>query len=330
MVIKKGRNFNLPERMVIDEDRYWNRRKFIKKMGWGAAALCTAGLAGCMDENPSKQESRKYFDPNLPDWIEDLYPADLNPEFDEVPSGRILTPKDVAGTYNNFYEFGVDKNKVHENARSLITRPWAVEIGGLVHNPMVLDVDDMYRLFDLEERIYRMRCVEAWSMVVPWTGFPLRTLLEYVQPMQNANYVKMITFYEPSQAIGQRELDIFNWPYYEALTLAEAANDLTMLVTGIFGYITPPQFGAPFRLIVPWKYGYKSIKSIVRIELTQERPHTFWNDLVPDEYGFTSNVDPDAPSQLWSQDKERDIGSGVTIDTLPYNGYGEWVAHLYK
>ena len=330
MVIKKGRNWNLPERSVIDEPRYWNRRQFIKKMGWGAAALCTAGAAGCIDSQTFKNDNTAgRFDPNIPDWIDDLYPAQPDPDFDDVPSGRILTPPDVAGTFNNFYEFGTKKSEVHLHAQSLVTRPWAVEIGGLVHNPKVLDVDDMYKLFDLEERIYRMRCVEAWSMVVPWTGFPLAALLDHVQPMQSARFVRMITFYEPSQAVGQRELDYYNWPYYEGLTMAEAYNELTLLVTGIFGWVSPPQHGAPFRLIVPWKYGYKSIKSIVRIELTDRQPPTFWNEEDPNEYSFTSNVDPKVPHPRWSQATERDIATGEMIDTLPFNGYGEWVADLY-
>jgi sulfoxide reductase catalytic subunit YedY len=158
----------------------------------------------------------------------------------------------------------------------------------------------------------------------------MRALLDYVQPMQKAKYVKMFTFYRPSQAVGQRELDQYSWPYYEALTIEEAANDLAMLVTGIFGWVTPPQHGAPFRLVIPWKYGFKSIKSIVKMEFVEEQPGTFWSDFNPNEYTFTSNVDPDVPHPRWSQAMERDIGTDETLETLPFNGYGEWVAHLYN
>ncbi len=167
-------------------------------------------------------------------------------------------------------------------------------------------------------------------MVVPWTGYPMHALLDYVQPMQNAKYVKTITFYRPTEAIGQGELDQYTWPNYEALTIEEAANKLTMLVTGIFGWVTPPQHGAPFRLVIPWKYGYKSIKSIVKMELVEEKPGIFWSDLNPNEYGFESNVDPAVPHPRWSQATERDIGTEEELETLPYNGYGDWVANLYK
>jgi methionine sulfoxide reductase catalytic subunit len=330
MVIKKGRNWNLPERLVIGESRYWNRRDFIKKMGIGAAAVCAAGVPGCVNEETSKIEPAKIFVPDIPEWIQDLYPAEPNPDFAEIPPGRQMTPEQIANTFNNFYEFGIPKTEVHKNAGTLVTRPWAVEIAGLVHNPVVLDVDDMYKLFDLEERIYRLRCVEAWSMVVPWTGWPLRKLLEYANPMGSAKFVRMISFDRPDQAVGQRELTQYDWPYYEGLSMAEAMNEITMLVTGIFGNVTPPQHGSPFRLITPWKYGYKSIKSIVRIELTDQRPPTFWNDAVPSEYSFTSNVDPTKPHPRWSQATERDIGTEEQIETLPYNGYGEWVADLYE
>ena len=328
MLIKKKPGWNLPESLVISESRYLNRREFLKKTGWCAAAVGIAGATGCVNTTESKTEPFTFF-ANVPQWIRDLYPAEPNPEFDEVPDGREMTSENTAGTYNNFYEFGVNKSQVHVNAQSLITRPWTVEISGLVHNPKVLDVDDMYKLFELEERIYRLRCVEAWSMVVPWTGFPLKKLLDYAQPMNNAKYVKMTSFYDPEHAVGQAELSSYNWPYYEALTLSEAANDLTMLVTGIFGHVTPSQHGAPLRLITPWKYGFKSIKSIVKIELTDYQPPTFWNDAVPSEYTFSSNVNPNFPHPRWSQAEEMDIGTNQTIETLNFNGYGEWIGELY-
>ena len=198
----------------------------------------------------------------------------------------------------------------------------------LVEKPMTLDVDDLIKQMPLEERIYRFRCVEAWAMVVPWIGFPMKALLDKVQPKTDAKYVRMLTFLDPEMAPRQNSSRL-PWPYFEGLTLAEAMNDLTILTVGIYGHILPPQHGAPIRLIVPWKYGFKSIKSIVSIELTNQKPRTFWNTLAPGEYDFDANVNPNVPHPRWSQASERMIGTGERLPTMIYNGYGSSVAHLY-
>jgi sulfoxide reductase catalytic subunit YedY len=198
----------------------------------------------------------------------------------------------------------------------------------MVEKPMTLDVDDLVKQMPLEERLYRLRCVEAWAMVVPWIGFPMKALLEKVQPTADAKYVRMLTFLDQDMAPQQNNARL-PWPYYEGLTLAEAMNDLTLLTVGIYGHILPPQHGAPIRLIVPWKYGFKSIKSIVSIELTDQKPRTFWNTLAPREYGFEANVNPNVPHPRWSQASERMIGTGERLPTVIYNGYGSSVAHLY-
>ncbi len=209
-----------------------------------------------------------------------------------------------------------------------------MEVTGLVDKPRTFDVDDLLKRMPLEERVYRFRCVEAWSMVVPWVGFPLRELLKAVAPQSGAKYVTMTTFLRPEEARRQGLKSWFGpgepWPYTEGLTIAEATHDLTLLTVGIYGQVLPKQFGAPIRLIVPWKYGFKNIKSIVRIELTDKQPETFWHTLVPHEYGFVSNVNPKVPHPRWSQAHERDIGTRTRKPTLPYNGYAEQVAHLYK
>ena len=251
--------------------------------------------------------------------------AENNPNF---TVNRQMTDEVVAATYNNYYEFTLSKSTVWKRVEKFKTRPWEIEISGLVEKPMTLDVDDLIKQVPLEERIYRFRCVEAWAMVVPWIGFPMKALLEKVQPTADAKYVRMLTFLDPDVAPEQRDLRM-PWPYFEALTLAEAMNDLTLLTVGIYGHILPPQHGAPIRLIVPWKYGFKSIKSIVSIELTDQKPRTFWNTLAPREYDFEANVNPNVPHPRWSQARERMIGTGERFPTLLYNGYGSSVAHLY-
>ena len=199
----------------------------------------------------------------------------------------------------------------------------------MVSRPRVYDVDELIRLMPLEERIYRFRCVEPWSMVVPWTGFSMGALLDAVEPLADAKFVQMTSFLSPTVAPGQWDNPGMPWPYSETLALEEAGNELTMLATGIYGHALPVQHGAPLRLVVPWKYGFKSIKSIVRIEFVDQLPATFWNTLVPNEYGFSANVDPTVPHPRWLQDIEEPIGTGEKRPTLPYNGYGEFVQHLY-
>lgn len=249
-----------------------------------------------------------------------------------------LTPADKVSGYNNFYEFGLDKADPAANAGSLKTDPWTLKITGEVAKPLTLDHDALTTRFPLEERIYRMRCVEAWSMVVPWIGFPLHKLLAQVEPTSNAKYVAFETRYAPDEMPGQKDRFIgggLKYPYVEGLRLDEAMHPLTLLTVGVYGKALPPQNGAPIRLIVPWKYGFKGIKSIVSIKLTRERPPTTWNLAAPNEYGFYANVNPHVDHPRWSQATERFIGAGGILDvqrqsTLLFNGYAEEVASLYR
>ncbi len=245
------------------------------------------------------------------------------------PPGPV-TPEDEAARFNNFYEFTSSKTDVWELAGKLRVRPWAVEIAGLVPEPRTVDVDELVRRFGREERTYRHRCVEGWSAVIPWEGFSLRKLVAWVQPLSSARYVTFTSFLNPEIAPGQARFPDWPWPYTEGLTLAEAVHELTLLATGAYGRPLPKSMGAPIRLVVPWKYGYKSIKSIVRIAFTAHRPRTFWNTLAPHEYGFSSNVLPGKPHPRWSQATEWRLGTGERLPTLPYNGYGPWVSRLYR
>ena len=237
-----------------------------------------------------------------------------------------------ATTYNNFYEFGVDKDDPSRLAGSLRTRPWSVQVDGLVHKPRTFDIDELLRLFPLEERVYALRCVEAWSMVIPWTGFPLASLLKRVEPTGSAAFVEFTTLLDPEQFPGQRpgffgfSLD---WPYVEGLRLDEALHPLTLVTVGMYGRVLPNQNGAPIRVVVPWKYGFKSAKSIVRIRLVREQPVTSWSKANPREYGFYSNVNPAVSHPRWSQATERRIGEFRRRTTLPFNGYADQVASLY-
>lgn len=249
-----------------------------------------------------------------------------------------LTPENKVTGYNNFYEFGLDKADPAANAGSLKTDPWTLKISGEVAKPLTLDHDALTTRFPLEERIYRMRCVEAWSMVVPWIGFPLHKLLALVEPTSNANYVAFETIYAPDDMPGQKDRFIgggLKYPYVEGLRLDEAMHPLTLLTVGVYGKALPPQNGAPIRLTVPWKYGFKGIKSIVSIKLTRERPPTTWNLAAPNEYGFYANVNPHVDHPRWSQATERFIGAGCILDvqrqpTLLFNGYASEVASLYR
>ena len=236
--------------------------------------------------------------------------------------------KDVT-RYNNFYEFGTGKEDPVKFADSLKTDGWKISVGGEVAKPTVFDMDQLLKKFPLEERIYRLRCVEAWSMVIPWVGFPLHKLIQAVEPTGSAKYVEFVTLHDPEQMPGQRS-PILEWPYREGLRLDEALHPLTILSVGIFGEVLPNQNGAPIRLVVPWKYGFKSAKSIVQINLTETQPKTAWNLANSREYGFYSNVNPAVNHPRWSQRKERRIGEFRKRETLPFNGYGEWVASLYS
>ncbi len=254
------------------------------------------------------------------------YPARTNPAF--ASGGRPLTEEAAAARYCNFYEITGGKD-VYRYIENFKTDPWTIEVTGAVRNPKTYDMDAIHNTFTLEERVYRHRCVEAWAMVVPWTGFPLAELIRAADPLSDARYVKFVSFFDPQVATRQR-LSHFPWPYTEGLTLAEATNPLAFVATGMYGHPLLKQHGAPIRLVIPWKYGYKSCKSIVRIELTRERPSTFWNSLQPNEYGFQSNVNPNIPHPRWSQAEERMLGTDERYPTRLYNGYEEWVAELYS
>ena len=243
---------------------------------------------------------------------------------------RPLTDELVAARYNNFYEFGTDKETCWRQAQRLTVRPWTIEIGGLVARPLTLGIDDLIRKMPCEERVYRFRCVERWAMVVPWFGFPFKALLALVEPLSAASFVRFVSFHRPEEAVGQHPGGPWRWPYYEGLTIQEAANELTFVATGLYGHDLPRQHGAPLRMVLPWKYGYKGAKSVVRIEFVEQRPKTFWNDAAPQEYGFFSNVDPKKPHPRWPQTHETMIGTDRRHETLPYNGYGDFVASLYQ
>lgn len=331
------RGWEVPESRVTDEQVYWNRRKFLKASLGAAAGLY---IPGCSSrQRPHESSALESEGPVIaPEDLGPLkfgiehpdapYPtATPNPAFVTTPE-RPLAKHQIAAAYNNFYEFSSAKKSVWKRVGEFRTHPWKLEVGGLAHKPQTFDLDDLFA-FAHEERIYRHRCVEAWAMVVPWCGFPLRTLLERVEPMGTAKFVRFETAHRPEQFPRVKATQWYPWPYHEALRIDEATNDLAMLVTGMYGKALPRQNGAPVRLVVPWKYGYKSIKSIVKIELVAEQPTTFWNTLEPDEYSFLSNVEPTIPHPRWSQEMERDIQTDEKHPTLRFNGYGEFVADMY-
>ena len=310
MPIKLRQNWALPESAVTPEHIYMTRRKWLQAAGFAGAGLAALFAGGAA--NPARGAIGPY-------------PAPRNTAY---VGGRALTPEDDATTYTNFYEFGSSKN-IWRRAQKLSTDPWSVTIDGLVETPMTLDAEDLVRqLGGLEERIYRHRCVEAWAMTVPWSGVALARLVAFAKPAASAKYLRMETFLDPSVAPGQKQ-DWYPWPYVEGLTIAEATNPLAFLATGIYGKPMPAQNGAPVRLVVPWKYGFKSIKSIARFTFTDQRPVSFWEQLNAREYGFWANVNPDVPHPRWSQASERLLGSGDRVPTQIYNGYGAEVAALY-
>ena len=322
MLISRKPSWALPERAATPEDVYLNRRSLL-------AGLAGAGLAAA-GTTPA-QALFGFGEPeNVPltvadDPTADLYPAALNPAY--ADPGRPLSDEQDAATYNNFYEFGSHKG-IWEAAQSLVTRPWTVTFDGLVEEERSVDIDTLIRAMSLEERIYRHRCVEAWSMVVPWTGFPMRALVDYARPLSSARYVRMETFNDPQMASGQRA-SWYPWPYVEGLTIEEATHDLAFMVTGVYGKPAAKQYGAPLRLATPWKYGFKSIKSIVRFTFTEERPATFWETINGAEYGFWANVHPQVAHPRWSQATERVLGTQERIPTQVFNGYGAEIGSLY-
>jgi sulfoxide reductase catalytic subunit YedY len=298
---------------ITPEHLYVSRRQFMK-----AAGLLTAGslwLAACKGSENSTPFGLQTTEtiPTHPGLADDL--GDPATSFEDITN------------YTNFYEFTTSKTGVADLSMDFITTPWSVQVGGMVHKPKTYDIDDLLK-FEQQERIYRLRCVEAWSMVIPWQGFPLARLLNEVEPMGDAKYVRFETLYDPEQMPGQNS-GWYQWPYVEGLRMDEAMHDLTLLATGIYGKSLLPQNGAPLRLVVPWKYGFKSIKSIVKIDLVEEMPTSLWMAAAPNEYGFYANVNPEVNHPRWSQASERRIGEAKRRDTLLFNGYEEEVAELY-
>ena len=298
---------------ITPERVYYNRRQFMK--GVGALALGAVAVAACGAPSAPAGLSVASSDTAGSAALADERGDPAN-SFEEITN------------YNNFYEFTPDKQRVAQLARDYITRPWTVEVGGLVRNPKTFAIEDILAGFDQQERIYRLRCVEGWSMVIPWLGFPLHQLLAQVEPTADAQYVRFETVLDPEQMPGQRS-PVYEWPYAEGLRLDEAMNDLTLLATGLYGQTLLPQNGAPLRLVTPWKYGFKSIKSIVKIDLVADQPSSLWMIAAPKEYGFYANVNPDVPHPRWSQRSERRIGESGRRATLPFNGYAAEVAGLY-
>jgi sulfoxide reductase catalytic subunit YedY len=298
---------------LTPEQLYFSRRKFLSLVG---VVGVTAALAAC-GIKPSPTPGAETGAP-----VDEMTPSNT------IMPGDSLTPYDTITHYNNFYEFSLNKEDVAAKAANFVTKPWSVEISGLVNHPMTVSVDDLIKTYPPEERIYRLRCVEGWSMVIPWTGFPLHKLLTDVGVKDQAKFVRFTTLDDNAVFPNQGAFG-FAWPYTEGLRLDEAQHDLTMLVTGLYGKPLPPQDGAPIRVVVPWKYGFKSAKSIVKIELIEEQPQTFWSSAAPNEYGFYSNVNPGVPHPRWAQDTERRIGEIDRRPTILFNGYNE-VASLYE
>ena len=313
-----------PERQVSSESAFLNRRQFLKGLAGAGIAGSVLPLLGCQASQEAQAE------PLL--GVNSLR-ANLNPAF--ADAGRPLTNEVLAATYNNFYEFGSSKN-IWQNAQALPTDEWTLEVSGLVKNPKTYTLDDLLSRFPLEERIYRFRCVEAWAMIVPWLGFPMNLILREVEPTSGARYVRFTSYYNPSVTQGPSfpPSQFLPWPYTEGLRVQEMANDLAFFAVGVYGHTLPKQHGAPIRMVVPWKYGFKGAKSIVKIEFIDRQPATYWNTINSNEYKFESNVEPDVRHPRWSQAQERLIGEGSQfswqeVPTLPYNGYGEYVADLY-
>lgn len=320
---------------ITPESVYINRRQFMKGVVIGAGALALSACASVPEAAPAStavaRGSLSTAAPAASPTHDLLAAPDAEPKAGKTADefGAALTSHEAVTTYNNFYEFGTDKGDPSRNAKGFVTSPWTVQVGGLVNKPTTYGVDDLIRKFQPEERIYRLRCVEAWSMVIPWLGFSLAKLLNEVEPKSDAKFVRFETLLDPERMPGQRS-GWYDWPYVEGLRIDEAMHDLTLLSVGLYGKQLYPQNGAPIRLVVPWKYGFKSIKSIVKIDLVTEQPVSLWMKAAPEEYGFYSNVNPIVPHPRWSQASERRIGETGRRETLPFNGYAGQVASLYK
>jgi methionine sulfoxide reductase catalytic subunit len=312
MHVIRRRGWEIPESRATPEHLFLNRRAFLTATGAAAISL-----------SPELALAQRVAD--VPDPTGNLYPVKRNEKY---VLDRPVTDEKINTNYNNFYEFSSTKT-VARAAQALKLRPWTVKVDGMVEKEQTIDIDDLIKKVTLEERLYRHRCVEAWSMAIPWSGFPMAKLVEVAKPLSSAKYVRMETFLDKAMAPEQRKT-YYPWPYIEGLTIAEATNELTFLVTGAYGKPVPKQMGAPIRLAVPWKYGFKSIKSIVRFTFTDQRPKSYWEALQSSEYGFWANVNPQVSHPRWSQASEEFIGTSERKPTLLFNGYGEYVADLYK
>jgi methionine sulfoxide reductase catalytic subunit len=312
MLIKKPNDIKSSE--ITPKDLYLNRRQFI--LAASATALSVGAVLSGLDLSPSPQ-------PVIAgEKFSDLHKSSFS------TSEKLNSFKDITN-YNNFYELGTDKSDPAANAKYLTTRPWTVAVEGEVKKAKTYDIDALTKIAPLEERIYRLRCVEAWSMVIPWVGFPLNALVKLAEPTGNAKYIQFVTLLDPKRMPGQK-FPVLEWPYVEGLRMDEAMHPLTILSVGLYGETLPAQNGAPIRIVVPWKYGFKSIKSIVKIRFVEKQPPTAWNISAPQEYGFYSNVNPEVDHPRWSQATERRIGEFFRRKTLMFNGYGDQVADLYR
>jgi sulfoxide reductase catalytic subunit YedY len=321
MIYFRKRGWELPERAATPEPVFRARRQLLKGLAAGPIlAAMPVLLSSCDGKEPSPTgPAAGGGDPSA-----GLYPVARNARYTvDTP----LTDEKYAVSYNNFYEYGTSKSIARE-AQQLKIRPWTVKIDGMVEKPFDIAIDDLLKKMPLEERVYRFRCVEAWAMTVPWSGFPLKALVDLARPLSSAKYIRMETFGDSAMAPGLKQ-PWYPWPYVEGLTLAEATNELAFIATGLYGKPIPRQNGAPLRLVVPWKYGFKNIKSIVRISFTEERPQTFWEKMGPREYGFWANVNPDVAHPRWSQASANILGENRRAPTQLFNGYGEYVADLY-
>src|SRR5579875_16279 len=316
MLIKRRPGWAMKEQGATPEAVFAERRRLVKAIAAGPilAPAILAALAGRADA----------FTPE-PDPSAGLYPFKRNPRY---TLDRAITPEEDVETYNNYYEFGSQKD-IWRAAQAVKLRPWTIKIDGMVAKPKTVDIDTLLKQMPLEERLYRHRCVEAWSIAVPWSGFALKSFVDFAEPLSSAQYIVFQTFQDPGIAPGQREF-WYPWPYIEGLTMAEATNELAFIATGLYGKPMLKQNGAPLRLVVPWKYGFKSAKAFIRVSFTDKRPKTFWETIDSHEYGFWANVNPQVPHPRWSQAMERVIGTNERVPTQIFNGYGAYVADIYK
>ncbi|HVC47278.1 MAG TPA: protein-methionine-sulfoxide reductase catalytic subunit MsrP [Terracidiphilus sp.] len=317
-----GNRPSIPSSQITPKDQYLNRRRFLRGTLAGAAAVGAAALGG--------ERLAQIISPRTSVLAGTRLQTVKSPL---TTTGEQLTSYEDITHYNNFYEFGVDKSDPAKNAGGLPTRPWTLQVEGLVKSPKTFDIDALMKLRPLEDRVYRHRCVEAWSMVIPWVGYSLSEFIKQCEPLSTAKYVQFISYYDRHVEKWADEVAGIEWPYSEGLRMDEAMNPLTLLTFGIYGQTLPNQNGAPVRIVVPWKYGYKSAKSIVRVRFVKDEPHTTWNDQAPSAYGFYSNVNPNVDTVPWSQATERRIGLPFWQQrrtTLLFNGYGQEVANLYK